>query len=531
MKRIIILLTALLIVCSCVFVAASADGTETPDYTQMSDIERLARGIIYVSEDMTLEDFYQTMRLVDESEGFINTDKFIFFCYMIEELYYIPLTAEEAFRLFAERTPYVDTNDMDEVYKNLFAILDKYSYYIPADNSETFWSPNAGKGVGITFVYDSTGEAWGQVGTYIEGVAKGSSADAAGIRTGDRLIAINNIDVTEMPFSAVSALLASIDEDAEYVELIYERIEGEYIITSDVTLARTSVNFREITFHLYPEKRAFLIKLDNFRDENTPVELVKRLKELREAGYVNAILDLRNNPGGDVVVAADIISAFIEEDTFLFSMGREGKKNYYNIRSTGNGVEFDTLHVLVNSRTASCAEITALCLQQHANATLVGERTVGKAVAQSASKIIDGSTFGITTFVAYDYMGKTYNEKGILPRLCIENTSVKFDFPTDLEWFNYINYVQAVEGAENDVVTALERRLELMGLIRSDFVDGVWDEHTTASVKVLQIAEGQEPTGKLNPTLVQIITDVINGYKNISYERDLQLETVFSNIF
>lgn len=503
---------------------------ETVDYTQMSDIERLARGIIYIPDTMTLEEFYETMKIVDDSNLHINSDKFMYFCYAIEDLYYIPITAEELFRSFAKNHPYVDVSDFEKIYRDLFAELDRYSYYIPAEQSEKFWNPTQAMGVGLTFVYDETGEAWGQVGTYVEGVSKGSSAEAAGIMAGDRLVELMGIDTSEMPFAGVSAILSSL-EDKTHVELKYERITEDEIIVGDVTLERKTTNFREVTFHLYPERNAFLLSLSTFRDKTTYVELIERFKKLREAGYVNAILDLRNNSGGDVEVAANIIGAFLEDEEVLFTMGREGNKNYYVFKSAGIGVEFDSLHVLVNENTASSAEITALCLEQHANAILVGTRTVGKAVAQSAGKIIDGSTFGVTTFVAYDYKGNTYNEKGLLPRLYVNNVQMKYDFPTDLEWFNYINYVEACDGAENEVVVALERRLEIMGLLRHDFVDGLWDERTTCAVKALQLSVKQEATGALTPELVVSITDIINTYKDMTYYEDTQLNIVLSRIY
>ncbi len=534
MKRI---LTALLLVfvLSLTLVTALADeavSSEEPlDYTAMSDIERLARGIVYIPDTMTLQDFYERMRIVDESNLQINSDKFLFFCQAIEDLYYIPTTAEEIFRRFAKENPYVDVKDMETVYKKLFSLLDKYSYYLPPEYADSFWNSTTAKGIGVTFVYDDTGDGWGSVGTFIEGVSPGSPAENAGIRSGDRLLSIMGYDVSNAPFSAVQAILSSLSNDDLYIEMKYERIVGNLIYEMEDTIERTSTVFREFTFHLYPKKRAFVLELMSFKNPNTYSQVLERLKELKEQGYVNAILDLRNNSGGDVFIAVDIISAFMKDERTVFTMGREGRIDYHVLKTRGNGVKFESLHVLVNEYTASSSEITALCLKQHAGARLVGTKTVGKAVAQSAAKLVDDSTFGITTFVVYDYRGNTYNEKGLLPTLYLDNSKVKFDFPTDLEWFNYINYVEAVDGAENEVVTALERRLEIMGFIRSEFVDGKWDEHTTNAVKFLQIAEKQEPTGALTLSLVNSITDIINGYKDYYYTVDDQLKVALAEVY
>lgn len=524
----IILLTLLL---SCVLFSAHAEESETLDYTQMSDIERLARGIIYVPDNWTLADFCEQMEIIDDSDGHFYTQKFAYFCYAIEQLYYIPMTADEVFRAFADKNPYVDINDIDKVYHDLFSVLDKYSYYLPPEMADRFWNSTTSKGIGVTLVYDATGEVYGTPGTYVEGVSPNSSAADAGILPGDRLVSLEHIDTRDMTFPAVSAILSSTAEKT-HVELMYERVTEDEIITGDVTLERRNVVFREVTFHLYPKRHAFVMTLDSFANEYTHVEILNRLKELRALGYTNAIIDLRGNHGGDVYIAANIINNFVkEEGQVLFTMGREGKLNYQTFVSSGIGIEFDSLYVLVNEESASSAEITALCLEQHADAILIGTKTKGKGVAQSAGQIIDDSTFGITTFVAYDHLGKTYNEKGLLPRLYVRNNVKKYELPSDLEWFNYINYVEAVEGAENKVVTALERRLEIMGFLKSEYVDGLWDKNTTNAVIALQLGEGLEPTGALTDKLVIIITDIINAYKDYYYTEDIQLETALSLVY
>lgn len=529
MKKLLIIISAFMIFCTSFTVMANSDSL--PDYSQMSDIELLARGIIVIREDMTLEDFYETMKIIDDSDNHLNSDKFVYFCYAIEQLYYESITAEELFRLFAEQNRYLDTSDMNEVYTKLFSLLDKYSYYIDPERSEKFWNPTSSLGVGITFVYDDTGSAWGSVGTFVEGIASDSAAAEADILIGDKLISINGICVENMPFTGVSAILSSLKDEDLYISLSYRRVDGDKTTENSVILQRRITNFREISFHLYPEKKTFMVSIERFSNMETYKELISRFTELKNAGYQNVIVDLRDNSGGDVQVATSIVSAFLPNSQVIFTMGKEEEKNIYTFNSPGIGVEFNNVYVLVNENTASSAEITALCLKQHANAQLIGTQTVGKAVAQTAGQIIDGSTFGITTFIAYDSFGNTYNGKGLLPRYYIENEIEKYDFPSDLEWFNYINYVEAFEGARNEVVTALERRLEIMGFLKAEFVDGYWDEETTFAIMALQASADLETTGVLNEELVIVITDRINSYKEIYTVIDRQLETAFSLIY
>ena len=523
MKKIALLLLVLVLFS---FTAAAQDDP----YKDLSDVECLLDGVIRMHEDTTLNDFIETLSIIDESKDKINTEKFVYLLQQIEAYYYIPVTVYEVFDDFKSENPYVDTKDMDAVYSALFDVLDKYSYYLPPALEEAFWNPMQDKGIGITLVSDTTGSAWGSIGTFIEGVSSGSGADAAGVQVGDKLVRIFDIDVSEMDFAGISNLLSAIyAQDKDSIEMTVERKTDTGVEILSFDIERTETVFREYTFFLYPEKNAFVLSLTRFSNRNTPAEIITRMHELKALGYKNAILDLRNNSGGDVQVAAGVIGAFLDEYTQLFTLGRDGYRDYYSFVSTGVGVKFKNVYVLVNENTASSAEITAQSLNQLVGAQIIGKKTVGKAVAQNAVKLGDGSTFAITTFVAYDNKGKTYNEKGIIPRFVLDNETVS-SFPTDLEHFNYVNFVKATKDAENVVVLALERRLEMMGFLPSKYVDSKWDSYTTNAVMALQFAENLEMTGALSPKLVHIITEIINGYKTVDTTIDRQLEFALSQI-
>ena len=526
MKKIIVTFFLL-----CLIFSANVALANESEWDSLSDLECLAQKVVRTNEEMTLEDFVTTFPICLDTDAQFYAEKFMYFCYVIEHYYYEPITVNELFDKFKKENPYVDLNDMDKVYASLFSLLDKYSYYLPPEKNESFWNPMGSKGIGVTLVYDETGEAWGKKGTFVEGVARGSSAEEAGIKTGDRLMNLQGIPVDTLPFGAVQAILSSLDDNdtTMYIELERNSEEEQYIYWCN--LVRRDTVFRELSFHLFPEKKAVLIALEHFSNRETVKELIERMKEFKNQGYTRCILDLRNNGGGDVEVAASIIGAFITESRPIFYLGREGKKDYHTAMTTGKGVKWKQLYVLVNENTASSAEITAQSLKQHADAIIVGTKTVGKAVAQTAATIIDDSTYAVTTFVAYDVYGNTYNEKGLLPNLIVQNEIVPFDFPKNLEWFNHVNYTQAVEGAENEVVLALEKRLSLLGLMPEESVDGMWDSITTNCVKIFQKAEKLDVTGALSYEFVTLMTAEINILKETSVVIDHQLNCVLSRMY
>ena len=523
MKKIALLL--LLVLLFSINVAADSD-----PYAELSDVECLFQGVVRVHEDTTFEDFVTTMSIIDESDKKVNTDKFVYLVQQIQNYYYIPLTVEEFFEQFKAQNPYVDTKDMDAVYSSLFDVLDKYSYYLPAVYEEAFWNPMQDKGIGITLVSDKTGKAWGSIGTFIEGVSKGSGAEISGVLPGDKLVKIFDINVEHMDFAGVSNILSAIyEQDIPSIEMTIERKNGSSVDVLTFNIERTATVFREYTFFLYPEKKTFVLSLTRFSNRNTPGEIITRMQELKSQGYKNAILDLRNNSGGDVEVAAGVIGAFLDQYRQLFTLGRDGYRDYYTFVSTGVGVKFKNLYVLVNENTASSAEITAQSLKQLCDAKLIGKMTVGKAVAQQAFKLEDNSTCAITTFVAYDNRGKTYNEKGLIPHFILDNETVCI-FPTDLESFDLTNYEKAKKDAENEVVLALERRLEMMGFLSSSHVDEKWDAYTTNAVEALQFTEGQEITGDMTRETAQVIVEITEFYRTMNTTVDRQLEFALSQI-
>lgn len=87
-----------------------------------------------------------------------------------------------------------------------------------------------------------------------------------------------------------------------------------------------------------------------------------------------------------------------------------------------------------------------------------------------------------------------------------------------------MNYKEITPGVYNDACLALEKRLEMMGYLRPESVDGIWDDNTKTAVYVLQITYFAEGSGMLDDRTVTLITDLINSYKTYTYYEDSQLD-------
>ncbi len=498
------------------------DEKEDP-YAHLSELECLHQGLIRVYDGMTAEDLYGYMQVVDNSEGRYNTGKLFYLLDMILHTYYGSFTKESLTEAFLSSVDYIDTNDMDSVYKSLFSVLDRFSYYLDEEEAESFFNPNDTRAVGISTVWYDEDESHPVAGMYVEDIAPNSSAYNAGIKKGDRLLEINRVDVTGLGFNAVSAILREESVDRDFMEYVFERY-GEERGIFEYTLERTDVTFSEFSVELYPEKNTLLIDLNSFMNSTTAYDLSAVIDSAWEMGYRNVIFDLQNNPGGNVDTAAAIASKFVSAPLqVLFYIGREDNPKMYPYYSRGDGYDFDSVTVLVNSGSVSSAEILTDTLRKVAGARVIGSTTHGKGVAQSATRFLDGTAVGITAYVAYDKNGETYNEKGITPDETVYPEVKKNALSIDTESLTYGNFDEAVMDAENFATRALEKRLLLLQYLSPVTTDGVFDYHTALALRMLQTDYGLEITGELNEETLDVVLALTKQWEN-SY-------TVTSTVF
>jgi len=136
---------------------------------------------------------------------------------------------------------------------------------------------------------------------------------------------------------------------------------------------------------------------------------------LQKSGAHKIILDLRDNPGGEVDSAQAITSLWLNDNALIMQQ-RRGSTVVQNYRASGtNPLKGVPTVVLVNSGSASAAEITALALHDNKAATIMGEKSYGKGVMQSVISFGDGSELKVTIAKWYSPSGTNINHKGITP--------------------------------------------------------------------------------------------------------------------
>lgn len=492
---------------------ATAEAEKTPEELEREALlESLVKGIVPVKEGLSLEDFISYLSIIDESDNKLITSKFNTLVQVIAHYHYGNKTADQVFELFTKTVDSVDINNMDETYKKLFSMMDKFSYYLTPEEAEEFFSPASARGIGIRMVWKDAEEGI-EAGIYVDEVAAGSPAEDAGIAAGDRIVEFNGNNMRGLGFEALNVYNSMVPEDAETLTVTMKRGETE----TEYILNRKQNVFSEFSVTLYPEKGLIYLDINSFMYADTVKGISDKLDELYPKGYRNIIIDLQGNSGGDLYIASEIISKFTPVPEVMFYMGRDGRTNTVPFVSRGNGYKFDKISILVDGITASSAEIMSDTLRKIAGAQIIGSQTFGKGVAQSVFTFEDDVAVGITSYVAYDRYGKTYNEIGLKPDSTVIPKIERNVLPDKTPSFTALNYTKAAEGAENSTVRGLEIRLEAIGFLSESAVDGIWDETTTNAIKALRLSLDMTPDGGLDEELFNAITDLVRRYKNSYY--------------
>lgn len=217
---------------------------------------------------------------------------------------------------------------------------------------------------------------------------EGSPAEAAGLRPGDRVLAIDG--ETTMGESVSSLVYVVRGEAGTDVTLTIRR--GDQ--TLDITVTRAVIDLHEVRAELLDGGVGY-VKLTSFTDR-APGMFRDALADLLAQGATRFVFDLRGNPGGYIAAARDIASEFVASGELLFTV--ESGDDVQEWRAEDGLLQNDTpVVVLVNAGSASASEIVAAALQEHGRATIVGEATFGKNTVQIWRDLPNGGGLRLTT--------------------------------------------------------------------------------------------------------------------------------------
>ena len=246
---------------------------------------------------------------------------------------------------------------------------DPYSSYLDPDEFKEQNLPLEGEYTGIGAWVDTSGEF-----LVIISPMPNSPAEKVGLEPGDKVVKIDNQDMTDLdPALVLRKLLGPADTN-----VLITVIRGESELF-DFEITRAVISIPSVETNLIDGQIGY-IRLYAF-GANSYDEFKQSLSQLIEEGAQYIIFDLRNNTGGFVDSAIDISSIFLNDKVVLIEEWGDGTiKNYKTIKDPLS--EDIPLFVLINEGSASSSEITAGALQDHERALLIGKTTFGKGLIQ-----------------------------------------------------------------------------------------------------------------------------------------------------
>lgn len=294
---------------------------------------------------------------------------------------------------------YVDEIDPDKLVQvgieAMLEELDPYTEYIPEEDSEDFRTLTTGEYAGVGALIGNRGG-----GNMILMPYTGFPAQNAGLKIADYIIKVDSVDVSKSATSAVSDLLKGPANTPVEVTVVRDKD------TLSFELIRKKISLKNVPFYGKLDDKTGYIKLADFTT-NAAAEVRNAIVDLKSQGVGGLILDLRDNPGGLVNEAVEIVNLFIPKGKEVVKTIGKIQNVNYTYKTTKSPLDKDIpLVILINERSASASEIVAGALQDYDRAVLVGQKSFGKGLVQTTIPLTYNAQAKITTAKYYIPSGR-----------------------------------------------------------------------------------------------------------------------------
>ncbi len=281
--------------------------------------------------------------------------------------------------------------------------LDRWSYYIPADEYQTYQEQmaNAYVGVGITIQVDEQTK-----GLRIMEVNANGPAQEAGLLAGDILIGAAGQDIRGMDTESVAAIVKG--EENTKVELTVLRDGTEK--TFSVTRKKVAVT---VATGVMLDGGIGLVTIENF-DSRCAKETIAAIDSLVEQGATAIIFDVRNNPGGYANEMVEILDYLLPKGELFRTVDYRDREDVQ--MSDAKYLDLP-MAVLINADSYSAAEFFAAALNDYDAAVIVGEQTSGKGHFQNTFELSDGSAVSLSVGKYFTPGGISLEGVGITPEI------------------------------------------------------------------------------------------------------------------
>lgn len=240
---------------------------------------------------------------------------------------------------------------------------------------------------------------------------KGTPAYRNGIQPGDIIVKIDSREVRGLDQETAVQLMRGPVGTKLTLTLVRSGVPKPF----EVDLTREEITVPTVESRMIKNGVAHIM-LGQFT-EKTPEELAEHIEKLKKQSLRGVILDLRSNPGGELMSAVKVSGYFVPAGPVVYIDYRGGRQEEH--RAQGNNLNLP-LVVLINEHSASAAEILAGAVKDTNSGTLVGQRSFGKGVVQMIFDLDNGAGLKLTTARYLTPKKNDINKKGIEPDVAVE---------------------------------------------------------------------------------------------------------------
>ena len=265
-----------------------------------------------------------------------------------------------------------------------------------------------------------------QVGAYTNGdivivsVFEGTSAYEAGLKTGDLIKKIDGKSVKGLSTKEVADMIKNANGEKIILDILRDKEE------MTIEVIRKKVVLKSVDYEILEKngKKVGYIYISIF-SLNTSLQVKDALSAL-EGNVDSIIIDVRDNSGGHLTSAEEILSLFLDSSNIIYKMDVNGKVTSYY--SKGNKTKNYPVAIIINEESASASELLAIAMQEKYKAIVVGVNSFGKGTVQEKVVLSTGASYKVTTKKWLSPNGKWINEVGVTPDIYIEGSK---------EWYNF----------------------------------------------------------------------------------------------
>lgn len=288
------------------------------------------------------------------------------------------------------------------------SLKDPYTVYFNKEQMKSFMEKSSGSyvGIGVTVNVDTNGLL-----TIIE-PSEGSPAQKAGIKQGDKIVKVDNTDVTALSDENMIISMIKGKENTKVKITVYRPSEDRYM-QFDIT--RQKIKASNIRSEVMDGDIGYM-RLVMF-DSEIAKYFANDLNAMLDKGIKGLVIDLRDNPGGSYEQVVQIADSLLPEGTIVYTEDRNGTRQY---KKSGKAYVNLPLAILTNGNSASASEILAGAVKDYSRGTLVGTKTFGKGLVQELKLLQDGSGLKVTISRYFTPSGVCIQGKGIMPDLDVK---------------------------------------------------------------------------------------------------------------